>query len=87
MKGYTALFLLCYIFGWYDLQNINLNYMMNVRSPGVMILSSRGVAKTFLLGGCEGLNLPTAPLHFFLEKFCQKVDPLKICAAKSDKQK
>ncbi len=26
-------------------------------------------------------------IHFFLYKFCQKVDSLKICAAKSDKQK
>ena len=42
----------------------------------------RGVTRTFLLGGCESLNLPTAPLYFFLYKFFQKVDPLKICAAK-----
>ncbi len=47
----------------------------------------RGVARTFLLGGCESINLPTRPSYFFLHKFCQKVDPLKICAAKSDKQK
>ena len=35
----------------------------------------------------QDVNLPTAALHFFLYKFCLKVDPLKICTAKSDKQK
>ncbi len=50
-------------------------------------MAIRGVARTFLLGGCESLNLPTATLYFFLHKFLPKGRPLKIYAAKSDKKK
>ena len=35
----------------------------------------------------QDVNLLIAPLHFFRYKFCTKVDPLKICAAKRDKKK
>ncbi len=40
----------------------------------------------FYLGGVRVSICRQRPFIFFLYKFCQKVDPLGICAAKSDKQ-
>ncbi len=56
--------------------------MPSIRNVGFY----QGWIQSFQWGGAKtsGQN---APLHFFLYKFFQKVDPLKICVSKSDKQK
>ncbi len=49
------------------------------------IISTRGVGRCKILGR-PGQETKCA-LHFFFTDVWQKVDPLKICAVKSDKQK